>query len=111
MYVARVPESQIMVPSAWRFRSGTSWVGDRNAATPVLRAAVSNTDVQRYGNGFLLITKTVSIIGPPVEAWWSPNPVGPWRDLGTVYSVPDPPQSRVPASRTKSRTPTTRSST
>ena len=95
MYVARVPESQIMVPSAWRFRSGTSWVGDRNAATPVLRAAVSNTDVQRYGNGFLLITKTVSIIGPPVEAWWAPNPEGPWRDLGTVYSVPSPPPARV----------------
>ncbi len=95
MYVARVPESQIMVPSAWRFRSGSSWVSDRNAATPVLRAAVSNTDVQRYGNGFLLITKTVSIIGPPVEAWWAPNPEGPWRDLGTVYSVPSPPPARV----------------
>jgi hypothetical protein len=95
MYVARVPESQIMVPSAWRFRSASSWVSDRNAATPVLRAAVSNTDVQRYGNGFLLITKTVSIIGPPVEAWWAPNPDGPWRDLGTVYSVPSPPPARV----------------
>ncbi len=95
MYVARVPESQIMVPSAWRFRSGSTWVADRLAATPVLRAAVSNTDVQRYGNGFLLITKTVSIIGPPVEAWWAPDPAGPWRDLGTVYSVPSPPPSRV----------------
>jgi hypothetical protein len=52
MYVARVPESQIMVPSAWRYRSGSSWVSDHNAATPVLRDAVSNTDVQRYGNGF-----------------------------------------------------------
>ncbi len=96
MYVARVPESQVMVPTAWRFRSGSNWVADRNAATPVLTAAVSNTDVQRYGNGFLLTTKTVSIIGPPVEAWWSPNPVGPWHDLGTVYSVPDPPGARVP---------------
>jgi hypothetical protein len=95
MYVARVPESQIMDPSAWRFRAGASWVSDRNAATPVLRAAVSNTDVQPYGNGFLLITKTVSFIGPPVEAWWAPNPEGPWRDLGTVYSVPAPPPSRV----------------
>jgi hypothetical protein len=96
MYVARVPESQIMVPSAWRFRSGSSWVSDPNAATPVLRDAVSNTDVQHYGNGFLLITKTLSIFGPPVEAWWAPNPEGPWRDLGTVYSVPSPPPSRVP---------------
>jgi hypothetical protein len=95
MYVARVAESEIMVPGAWRFRAGTHWVSDRNAATPVLRAAVSNTDVQHYGNGFLLITKTVSIIGPPVEAWWAPNPEGPWRDLGTVFSVPVPPPSRV----------------
>jgi hypothetical protein len=95
MYVARVPDDQIMVPSAWRFRAGANWVADRNAATPVLKAAVSNTDVQPYGNGFLLITKSVNIIGPPVEAWWSPNPVGPWQDLGTVFSVPDPPRSRV----------------
>jgi hypothetical protein len=96
MYVARVPEAQIMVPSAWRFRSGTNWVRDFHAATPVLHAAVSNTDVQHYGNGFLMVTKTISIIGPPVEAWWSPNPEGPWQDLGTVYSVPTPPGSFVP---------------
>jgi len=95
MYVARVPESQITEPGAWRFRAGTHWVADANAATPVLSAAVSNTDVQPYRNGFLLITKTISIIGPPVEAWWSRNPEGPWTDLGTVYSVPDPPASRV----------------
>jgi hypothetical protein len=95
MYVARVPESQITDPSAWRFRSGSHWVNDRSAAAPVLSAAVSNTDVRHYGNGFLLITKSVSIIGPPVEAWWAPNPEGPWRDLGTVYSIPDPPPARV----------------
>jgi hypothetical protein len=95
MYVARVPDSQIMVPSAWRYRAGPNWVADPNAATPVLNAAVSNTDVQPYGNGFLLITKTVNIIGPPVEAWWSPNPVGPWQDLGTVFSVPVPPATYI----------------
>jgi hypothetical protein len=95
MYVARVAEREISVPSAWRFRAGTHWVSDRDAATPVLPAAVSNTDVQHYGNGFLLITKTVSIIGPSVEAWWAPNPEGPWRDLGTVFSVPEPPPARV----------------
>jgi hypothetical protein len=95
MYVARVPEDQITVPSAWRFRAGGDWVADINAAKPVLPAAVSNTDVQPYGNGFLLTTKTVSIIGPPVEAWWSRNPIGPWQDLGTVFSVPDPPPARV----------------
>ncbi|HEV7525059.1 MAG TPA: hypothetical protein VGP92_08840 [Acidimicrobiia bacterium] len=96
MYVGRVPENQINVPSAWRFRSGSGWVADSTAATPVLSAAVSNTDVQPFGNGFLLITKTVNLIGPPVEAWWAPNPVGPWQDLGTVYSVPTPPPARVP---------------
>jgi hypothetical protein len=95
MYVARVPEAQMMVPDAWQFRSGGTWVRDLHAAAPVLHAAVSNTDVQHYGNGFLLITKTINIIGPPVEAWWSPNPVGPWQDLGTVYSVPNPPGSHV----------------
>ncbi len=95
MYVARVPDSQIMVPSAWRYRAGSNWVADPNAARPVLSAAVSNTDVQPYGNGFLLVTKTVNIIGPPVEAWWSPNPVGPWQDLGTVFNVPAPPPSNV----------------
>ena len=95
MYVARVPESQIMVPTAWQFRSGSRWVGDIHGGTPVLAAAVSNTDVQPYGNGYLLLTKTVSIIGPPVEAWWSTNPVGPWLDLGTVFTVPTPPPARV----------------
>ncbi len=96
MYVARVLESQIMVPSAWRYRAGPGWSADPNAATPVLSAAVSNTDVQHYGNGYLLITKTVNIIGPPVEAWWSANPIGPWQDLGTVFSVPAPPPSFIP---------------
>ena len=91
MYVARVPDSQLMDPSAWRYRSGSQWVADRNAATPVLSNAVSNTDVQRYGNVFLLLTKTISIIGPPVEAWWAPEPAGPWQDLGTIYSIADPP--------------------
>ena len=56
MYVARVPESQIMVPSAWQYRAGSSWVANRFAGTPILHAAVSSTDVQPYGNGFLLIT-------------------------------------------------------
>jgi hypothetical protein len=96
LYVARVPESQIMVPGAWQYRAGSTWVGNRFAGTPILSAAVSNTDILPYGNGFLLITKTVSIIGPPVEAWWSPSPVGPWQDLGTVFSVPSPPPSLVP---------------
>ena len=95
MYVARVPESQLMVPGVWQYRAGARWVSDPNAATSVLPAAVSNTDVQPYGNGFLLITKTISIIGPPVEAWWAPNPEGPWQDLGTIFSVPTPPPARV----------------
>jgi hypothetical protein len=38
----------------------------------------------------------LSFIGPDVHAHWSPNPVGPWQDLGSLYSVPDPPPSRVP---------------
>ena len=72
-----------------------SWVRDANAAKPVLTAAVSTTNVQRYGNGFLLVTKPLSIVGPDVEAWWSPNPDGPWRDLGPVFTVPQPPPSFV----------------
>jgi hypothetical protein len=96
LYVARVRESQLQVPGAWRYRAGSSWVADANAATPVLRHAVSNADVHRYGNGYLLVTKPLSIFGPEVHAWWSPNPIGPWRDLGVVFSVPDPPKSHVP---------------
>jgi hypothetical protein len=96
MYVARVPETQIQVPGAWRYRSGSSWSADANAARPVLRDAISNADVRRYGNGYLLVTKPLSILGPEVHARWSPTPVGPWRDLGTIFSVPDPPPSYVP---------------
>ena len=95
MYVARVPEQQIQVPSAWRYRAGSVWSADPRAATPVLAAAVSNTDVQPYGNGYLLLTKPFSFIAPDVEAWWSPNPVGPWQDLGLVASLPNPPSSWV----------------
>ena len=89
MYVARVPESQMHGAERVAVLVGIA-VGRRSATRPgpCLPAAVSNTDVQRYGNGFLLVTKTFSIIGPPVEAWWSPNPVGPVDDLGTVFSVP-----------------------
>jgi hypothetical protein len=95
MYVARVREDRAGITGAWQFRSGASWVRDANAATPVLSAAVSTTDVQRYGNGFLLVTKPMSIVAPDVEAWWSPNPEGPWRDLGSVFTVPVPPPSYV----------------
>jgi hypothetical protein len=95
MYVARVREDLVGVPGAWRYRAGSSWRRDASAAKPVLTAAVSTTDVQRYGNGFLLVTKPLSIIGPNVEAWWAPNPEGPWRDLGSVFTVPQPPPSYV----------------
>ena len=96
LFVARARESNIWSPASWRYRSGSQWVTDPNAATPVLRAGVSNADVQRYGNGFLLITKPLSIVAPEVEARWSPTPIGPWQDLGTVFSVPQPPHSWVP---------------
>jgi hypothetical protein len=96
LYVARVRESQIHLQGAWRYRAGSSWVTDPGAARPVLREAVSNADVRRYGNGYLLVTKPLSIIGPDVHARWSPNPVGPWQDLGTLFTVPEPPPSHVP---------------
>jgi hypothetical protein len=51
--------------------------------------------VQHYGNGFLLLTKPLSIVSSEVNASWSPNPEGPWTDLGTVFRVPVPPQSYV----------------
>ena len=95
MYEARVPESQVNLMSAWQFRAGAQWVADKRAAKPVLSAAVSNVDVQPYGNGFLLLTKTYGLVAPDVEAWWAPNPEHPWQDLGRVYSVPDPPPSYV----------------
>ena len=95
MYEARVPESQINLQSAWRYRAGTRWVADPRGALPVLPAAVSNTDVQHYGNGFLLLTKTYGIVSPNVEAWWTPNPEHAWQDLGLVFSVPAPPPSYV----------------
>jgi hypothetical protein len=95
MYLARVPETQIQVPTAWQYRSEATWVRDERLAKPVLPDAVSNTDVQPYFNGYLLITKTDGIVGPDVEAWWSANPVGPWSDLGTVFQVPNPPPTFV----------------
>jgi ribosomal protein L24E len=95
LYVARVPESRIGEPAAWRYRAGSAWVADPQAAVPVLLGAVSSINVQRYGNGFLLVTKPFSILGPEVEAWWAPNPEGPWQDLGTVYNVPTPPPSHI----------------
>ena len=42
-----------------RRRAGRS---DAAAANPVLPAAVSNLNVQRYGNGFLLVTKTYGFV-------------------------------------------------
>jgi hypothetical protein len=96
LYVARVPESRIGQPGAWQYYTGSSWVADPTKAGPILVGAVSSTNVQHYGNGFLLVTKPLSILGPQVEAWWAPNPEGPWRDLGTVFRVPNPPPARVP---------------
>jgi len=96
MYLARVRESRIAEPDAWRYRSGNTWSADPNAATPVLEAGVSNVDVQRFGHGFLVVTKPLSIVAPDVEAWWSPAPEGPWQSLGSVFTVPEPPPSYVP---------------
>ncbi len=89
MYVARVPETLVQDPTAWRYWAG-SWSDNARAAVSVLDAAVSNTNVEAWRNGFLLVTKTMSIVAPDVDAWWSSSPVGPWQHLGTVYHVPDP---------------------
>jgi hypothetical protein len=96
LYVARVPESRIAQPSAWQYRSGSSWTSNPRAATSPLPGVISSVNVQRYGNGFLLVTKPLGIFGPNVEAWWAPNPEGPWQDFGTVFTVPNPPPSYVP---------------
>ena len=37
LYVARCASDQIQVPAAWRYRSGSSWTADPNAAKPVSR--------------------------------------------------------------------------
>jgi hypothetical protein len=95
MYVARVAEDRMHDPAAWRYRSGSAWVTSIRDAKPVLANAVSNTNVQRYGNGFLLLTKTYNIVAPSVRAWFSPNPIGPWQDLGEVLSIPEPPASSI----------------
>jgi hypothetical protein len=95
MYVARVRESQIQDSAAWRYRTATGWTANRADGRPVLVGAVSTVDVQPYGNGFLLLTKPMSIASPEVDAQFAPNPWGPWQDLGTVFTVPDPPPSYV----------------
>ena len=96
MYVARVPETRFRCRRAWRFRSGSSWTANPSAAKPVLRAAVSTTNVQRYGNGFLLLTKTFThrrarrrslVVAEPRRARG--------RTSVLVYSVPAPPPSFV----------------
>ena len=97
LYVARVPREpdpgagRVALPLGLELGRRPERGANRCCAT-----AVSNADVRRYGNGYLLVTKPLSIFGPEVHAWWSPNPVGPWQDLGTVFSVPDPPPSYVP---------------
>jgi hypothetical protein len=95
LYVARVPENRITQLGAWQYYTGSSWTYDSRAAISVLPGAVSSVNVQPYGNGFLLVTKPFSILGPQVDASWAPDPEGPWQDLGTVFTVPDPPASHI----------------
>jgi hypothetical protein len=95
MYASRILESKLHDPAAWEYRTDTGWSEDANAATSVLPAAVSNLNVQRYGNGFLLVTKTYGIVDPEVRGWFSAGPRGPWQDLGAIFAVPHPPPSYV----------------
>ncbi len=95
VFIGRVPEDLVSVPSAWEFYANGGWTTTHAAATPVLARAASQTHVQPWRNGFLLVTKSFSIVGPDVRAWWAPTPVGPWNDLGTIYKVPAP-VSHVP---------------
>jgi hypothetical protein len=95
MYVSRIPESKLYDLNAWEYRTADGWSANPADADPVLPAAISNPSVQRYGNGFLLLTKTYGFVSPEVKAWFSPNPDGPWQDLGEVFSVPNPPDSFV----------------
>jgi hypothetical protein len=88
VFLGRVPEDLVSVPSAWEFYANGGWTSTHAAATPVLARAASQTHVQPWRNGFLLVTKSFSIVGPDVQAWWAPTPVGPWTDLGTIYKVP-----------------------
>jgi hypothetical protein len=94
VYLARVKEHLVSVPSAWQYRAAGGWTSDPRAAVPVLRDAASNTHVTPWRNGFLLVSKTLNIVGPDVDAYWAPAPEGPWSHLGTIYSVPHPPPSR-----------------
>ncbi|HEX5094572.1 MAG TPA: hypothetical protein VFX21_01100, partial [Acidimicrobiia bacterium] len=97
MYVARVPEDQLQAPSTWQYYAGGGrWTTDPNGAGIVLPAATSSTNVTPYNNGFLLVTKPVSIVGPDVDAWWAPDPVGPWTKLGRIFKMPEPPPSYIP---------------
>jgi hypothetical protein len=96
VYLGRVREELVGVPSAWQFRAGGKWVSDINASKPLIPEAASQTNITRWGNGFLMVTKPNSIVGPEVDAWWAPAPAGPWQPLGHLYDVPVPPPSRVP---------------
>jgi hypothetical protein len=96
VYVARVPEPLVQVPTAWQYFNGTGWTSDAHAAAPIISEAASNTNVQPWRNGFLMVTKTFNIFGPDVDAWWAPDPTGPWRKLGRLFRTPSPPPSHIP---------------
>ena len=85
----------MVVPTAWQYYAGGPWSADPNAAVPVLREATSQPNVQPWNNGFLLVSKPQNIFTGDVDAWWSPEPVGPWTRLGTIFDIPMPPRSHI----------------
>ena len=86
----------VSVPSAWRYRSGASWVArrERGAAGPDgrgqhhQRAALRQRLPARDQAAEHRRSHTSRRGGRRI-------PIGPWRDLGSVFTVPLPPPSYV----------------
>jgi hypothetical protein len=94
-YLARVPNGQVIIPSAWRFWNGTTWVKNQAEVAAIIPGGVGVgsgiTVYQKSANEYMMITKKYDLIGTDMIALKAPALTGPWTEVTPALLAPVPP--------------------
>lgn len=85
-YVARANRHNFR--SSWEYFDGTGWVGDANAAVPMLRFAGSEQfSVFKQEDNFVMVMQEGGF-GRRIYSFTSNTPFGPWENQQLLYETP-----------------------
>lgn len=91
VHLARVPESRVLEPDAYRYWDGDGWSTDQSAAAPVAEGPVGEVSVQysRYLDEYVMMYLDESRRAVVMRR--SPDRAGPWGEETVVAHADDYP--------------------